>query len=239
MNVLSQREPARRMFTARLRRAAAHLTSNRDAGPMTDSQPRPRRTIEASVETALGQESDPARLPLGAGDGGYVLCEGWMHPDGGIDRAIAVARAAGKRIVVVADVWEPSERSFFTGTIEPLLGADAVFVGGLVAGITSAVRGTATGLLNGFLVWSLGTVLILVLSALGLGQAFGTLGNVVAQLNLLQGGVRVPGVDATQIAQTIRTGSLAAFFGLLLAALAAMLGGLLGGLGRAADRRRT
>jgi glycosyltransferase involved in cell wall biosynthesis len=81
------------------------------------------------VATALDQESDPARLPLGAGEGGYVLCEGWMHPDGGIDRAIAVARAAGKRIVVVADVWEPSERSFFTGTIEPLLGADAVFVG--------------------------------------------------------------------------------------------------------------
>jgi hypothetical protein len=44
-----------------------------------------------------------------------------------------------------------------------------------VAGMTSAVRGEATGLLNGFLVWALGTVLILLLSALGLGQIFGAL----------------------------------------------------------------
>ncbi len=125
------------------------------------------------------------------------------------------------------------------GWVPVIIGLIAFFVGGLVAGATSAVRGTGTGLLNGFLVWGLGTVSILVLSALGVGQVFGAPGNVVAQLNLLQGttqeGVGVPGVDATQVAQTIRTGSLAAFFGLLLAALAAMLGGLLGG---AADRRR-
>ncbi len=126
------------------------------------------------------------------------------------------------------------------GWTPAIIGLIAFFVGGLVAGITSAVRGGATGLLNGFLVWGLGTVLILVLSALGLGQIFGALGDVVAQLNLLQGtiqeGVEVPGVDVTQVVQTIRTGSLAAFFAALLGALAAMFGGLLGG---AADRRRT
>lgn len=124
------------------------------------------------------------------------------------------------------------------GWVPVIIGFIAFFVGGLVAGATSAVRGAGTGLLNGFLVWGLSTVSILVLSALGLGQTFGALGNVVAQLNLLQADVGLQGIDAAQIAQTIRTGSLVAFFAALLGALAAMSGGLLGGVGRATDRRQ-
>jgi hypothetical protein len=98
--------------------------------------------------------------------------------------------------------------------------------------MTSAVRGAATGLINGFLVWALGTVLILLLSALGLGQVFGALGNVIGQIGLLQnlqGGANVPNIDPAQVAQAVRTAAIGAFFGLLLSALAAMLGGYLGG----------
>jgi len=119
-----------------------------------------------------------------------------------------------------------------SGWVPAVIGLIAFFTGGSVAGMTSSVRGTATGLLNGFLVWALGTVLILVLSALGLGQIFGALGNVVGQLNLvqsLQGGVNAPNVDPAQVAQAVRDAALAGFFGLLLSALAAMLGGWLGG----------
>src|SRR3712207_918451 len=94
--------------------------------------------------------------------------------------------------------------------------------------MTSAIRGAGTGLLSGFLVWALGTVLILLLSALGLGQIFGALGNVADQLGLLQGGVNVPDFDPAQVTQGVREVSLGAFFGLLLSALAAMLGGWLG-----------
>ena len=118
------------------------------------------------------------------------------------------------------------------GWVSAIIGLIAFFVGGLVAGITSAVRGEATGLLNGFLVWALGTVLILLLSALGLGQIFGALGNVVGQVGVLQNlqsSANVPDVDHAQIAQAIRSGALGAFFGLLLSALASMLGGFLGG----------
>ena len=113
---------------------------------------------------------------------------------------------------------------------------NALVNGGSVAGMTSAVRGAATGLLNGFLVWALGTVLIVVLSALGLGQIFGALGNVVGQLGVLQGGglsvpnnVPNPDISPAQIAQVVRTGAIGAFFGLLLSALASALGGFLGG----------
>ena len=118
------------------------------------------------------------------------------------------------------------------GWVAGLVGLVAFFTGGAVAGMTSAVRGTGTGLLNGFLVWALGTVLILVLSAFGLGQVFGALGNVAGQLGNLQGitgGAQAPDVDAAQAAEAIRNGAIGAFFALLLSALAAMAGGWLGG----------
>lgn len=117
--------------------------------------------------------------------------------------------------------------------VSAIIGIIAFFVGGLVAGMTSSVRGAVPGLLNGFLVWALGTVLILALSALGVGQIFGALGNVVGQVGVLQniqnGGVKAPNVNASQIASDVRTGAIGAFFGLLIAAVSAMIGGLAGG----------
>ena len=71
----------------------------------------------------------------------------------------------------------------------------AFFTGGSVAGMTSAMRGAVTGALNGFLVWALGSVLILLLSALGLGQLFGTSGRLVGQFGLVlfvEGSLQAP-----------------------------------------------
>ena len=117
--------------------------------------------------------------------------------------------------------------------VSAILGLVAFFVGGAVAGMTSAARGAIPGLVNGFLVWALGVLVILLLSALGLGQIFGALGNVIGQVgvlqNIQQGGVNAPNVDPSQIASAVRTGALGAFFGLLLSAVAAMIGGLIGG----------
>ena len=72
---------------------------------------------------------DVQRFPFGAGDGGYVLFLGRMSPDKGAHRAIAAARAAGKRLVLAAKMWEPAERHYYTQQVEPLLGDDAVYVG--------------------------------------------------------------------------------------------------------------
>lgn len=52
-----------------------------------------------------------------------------MLPGGGIDRAITVARAAARRVVIIARAWEPDERRYFAVTIEPMLHADALFFG--------------------------------------------------------------------------------------------------------------
>lgn len=136
------------------------------------------------------------------------------------------------------------------GIVPAIIGLIAFFTGGAVAGMTSAVRGAATGFLNGLLVWALGTVLILLLSALGLGQLFGALGNVAGQVSpqALSGAANsaqnnAPNVDPQQVAQAIRNGALGAFFGLLLSGLASALGGYLGGrssdpIGRPTDVRR-
>ena len=136
------------------------------------------------------------------------------------------------------------------GWVPAIIGLIAFFTGGAVAGMTSAIRGPGSGLLNGFMVWALGTVLILLLSALGLGQLFGALGNVAGQVNpgsvgnaanAAQGAA--PNVSAAEAAQALKTGAIGAFFGLLFSALASMLGGLLGGrssdpIGRPTDARR-
>ena len=135
------------------------------------------------------------------------------------------------------------------GWVPALIGLIAFFTGGAVAGMTSAIRGAGSGLLNGFMVWALGTVLILLLSALGLGQLFGALGNVAGQVgpgalgnaaNSAQ--ANAPNVNPQEAVQAIRTGAIGAFFGLLFSALASALGGLLGGrssdpIGRPTDLR--
>lgn len=129
---------------------------------------------------------------------------------------------------------QPGSASGPGAWVSGIIGLIAFFTGGSVAGMTSATRGASSGLLNGLLVWALGTVLILALSALGLGQIFGALGNVVGQLNQINLVQAVQGnvpnnVDPAQIAQAVRTGALYAFFSLLLAAIASALGGWLGG----------
>ena len=136
------------------------------------------------------------------------------------------------------------------GIVPAIIGLIAFFTGGAVAGMTSAIRGPGSGLLNGFMVWALGTVLILLLSVLGLGQLFGALGNVAGQVNpsaiggaAQQAQGAAPNVSAQEAASAVRTGAIGAFFGLLLSALASMIGGLLGGrsrdpIGRPTDANR-
>ncbi|MDQ3966282.1 MAG: permease [Actinomycetota bacterium] len=115
-----------------------------------------------------------------------------------------------------------------TGWATAIIGLIAFFVGGWVAGATSAVRGTVAGLLSGFLVWALGTVLILAFSALGVGQLFGALGDLFTQFRVL---VVIPESDpqvVQLIADAIASTAFVAFLSMLLPAIAATLGGWLG-----------
>jgi len=58
-----------------------------------------------------------------------VLFLGRMADDKGAHRAIAVARAAGIRLLMAAKMREPLEMAYFAEKVEPLLGPDAVYLG--------------------------------------------------------------------------------------------------------------
>ena len=117
-------------------------------------------------------------------------------------------------------------------SVSPLIGLVAFFIGGYVAGLTSGgagggpfgVRYTGPALLHGLLVWALGTVLIVAISVLGLGQLFGALGEVVNQLTSAPN----PDVGHRLSAEGVGDPALVAFFSLLLSGLTAALGGWLG-----------
>ena len=76
---------------------------------------------------------DARNFPIGdgAGDehGEYVLFLGRMAPDKGAHRAIAVARAAGVRLLMAAKMREAWELAYFDEQVAPYLGDDAVYLG--------------------------------------------------------------------------------------------------------------
>lgn len=72
---------------------------------------------------------DPDAYPPGDGAGGHLLFLGRMSPDKGVHRAIAVARAAGRRLLIAAKLQEPCEQRYFDEVVEPMLGDDVEYVG--------------------------------------------------------------------------------------------------------------
>lgn len=102
------------------------------------------------------------------------------------------------------------------------------FTGGYVAAASSAVRGRGAGLLNGFLVWALGTAIVLMLATFGLGQLFGALGTLFDRYRALGESVGNTNIDRNQVIVNIRASSVVAFVSLALPALAAAVGGWAG-----------
>ncbi len=108
------------------------------------------------------------------------------------------------------------------GVVSAVLALLAFFVGGYVAGRMSGANDSESGAMNGFLVWALALVMILILAAFGAGAAFGTLAQ--------NFGPVVPGaeVDPAAAAEGAQSAAWIAFISLALAATAATLGGWLG-----------
>ena len=106
-------------FTERYAAAAAAGVS---IIAISHAQRRSAPTVPVAAVIHHGVELD--RFPLGPGDGGYVAFLGRMSWDKGVHRAIDIARAAGKRLVIAAKMWEPSEVRYFHEEVEPRLGPD-------------------------------------------------------------------------------------------------------------------
>lgn len=115
--------------------------------------------------------------------------------------------------------------------ITGLVALIAFFVGGWVAQATSVVRGPRAGVLNGLMVWALGTVLVLGLSLFGLSALFGTLGSVV--VNFFAAGHTIGNLPTPSIGVVVsnaQTTGWGAFLTLLLTAIVAAIGGWVGDL---------
>jgi glycosyltransferase involved in cell wall biosynthesis len=72
---------------------------------------------------------DAEDVPVGAGDGGYLLFLGRMAPEKGARRAAEIARAAGKPLLIAAKMREPLEIRYFEDEVRPLLGRGVEYVG--------------------------------------------------------------------------------------------------------------
>lgn len=101
----------------------------RDVAVVAISHDQRRRARGVPVAAVIHHGIDVQHLPFGDGGGDYLLFLGRMSPDKGVHRAIAAARAAGRRLVIAAKMWAPSEHRYFHDVVEPLLGPDATYVG--------------------------------------------------------------------------------------------------------------
>jgi hypothetical protein len=110
--------------------------------------------------------------------------------------------------------------------ITAIIALIAFFVGGWVSGITSAVRGTSPGIINGLMVWGLGVALILLLSLFGLSTVFGALGSIAGQFYSAGHGITLP-VTPGGMASTAQTAGWISFIMLVLTGVAAAVGGYL------------
>ena len=136
-----------------------------------------------------------------------------------------LATAIGVQGVNVAREGDEAARNI--GIVSAIIGLLSFLLGGFIAARTSAVRGRWNGLLNGFLVWALGLLLLLALAALGIGGLLGDAGDLFGQYRAA-GQPRPEGVSARQVNDAIRNGSVGAFLSLALPAAAAAIGGWLG-----------
>lgn len=103
---------------------------------------------EVPVARVIHHGIDPDAFPFGAGDGGYLLFLGRMSPDKGVDRAICVARAAGRPLLIAAKMREAAEVAYFEEQVEPMLGGDVEYLGEVDAAGRLALLQGARALVN-------------------------------------------------------------------------------------------
>ncbi|CAN5836179.1 hypothetical protein BH24CHL6_BH24CHL6_15590 [soil metagenome] len=101
----------------------------------------------------------------------------------------------------------------------------AFFAGGFVGSWSSGLVDEGRAILNGFLVWALAIVLLLVFASLGVGQVFGAAGQIFAQ-QFTPGAL--PDVDPQTMVRAFQEAAWQTLFAIVLAMAAAILGALVG-----------
>lgn len=86
--------------------------------------------------------------PPGDGRGGHLLFLGRMCADKGADRAIRIARAAGRELVIITKIREREEQDYFDHAVAPLLGPDVEVAVEPDLGVKLAALRDAAALVN-------------------------------------------------------------------------------------------
>lgn len=100
------------------------------------------------VDAVIHHGLRPDELPVGRGDGDYLLFLGRFYPEKGAKEAIEIARAAGVPLRMAAKMREPMEIDYFHEVIEPMLGEDAQYLGEISGEEKAELIGSARALLN-------------------------------------------------------------------------------------------
>ncbi len=133
-------------YTRETRLIYQEIAHTADIVAISNSQ----RDSAAEVPTAavIHHGIDLNKQPYGDGAGGFLLFIGRMSPDKGVDRAIRIARAAGRQLVVVSKMQSDAELSYYERTVRPLLGGDIDFRGEVTTDAKVTLLGSATALIN-------------------------------------------------------------------------------------------
>jgi hypothetical protein len=131
---------------------------------------------------------------------------------------------------------DPAGTSQTAGWITALVALFSFFVGGMVTGMTARWRRRVDGLLNGVVLWGLGIVAILSLTAFGGGALLGSVAEVSNRLSAAQFPGDAPNFNAEQAFDVARDVAGWSVLFLVLALAAAAIGGAVGARMRSRGR---
>jgi glycosyltransferase involved in cell wall biosynthesis len=132
-------DAAKRLYATAARRAHVVAISGAQAA---SAQP------EVPIAAVILHGIDTGRVPVGAGDGGYVAFLGRMAPEKGVHVAIEAAQRAGVPLRIAAKCREPLEQEYFDAAVRPWLGPGVEFLGEVGEADKHALLGGALALVN-------------------------------------------------------------------------------------------
>jgi hypothetical protein len=122
---------------------------------------------------------------------------------------------------------DEEEVGFAAVLVTSAIGLVAFFIGGFVSSWSAGLADQGRSLLNGFLVWALWLVAVVVLALLGLGSFVGAAGEVFGRASL---GIPAidPAIEGDELVTLVRDGAWQTLLVLVLTAASAALGGVVG-----------
>jgi hypothetical protein len=108
------------------------------------------------------------------------------------------------------------------------------FLGGFVSSWSAGLGDPGRALLNGFLVWTLWLVIVVVMAALGFGAIVGAMGDLFGEVAISD-----PDVDPAELVDILRSSAWQTLLALGLTAAASTLGGAIGAREELRGRWRT